>query len=159
MAEGVHAQASGSPARQGSSGNIRDFVAAKNPKNDNQFVAVVAYCFRFEAPPGQRKEFITSDDLQEACRQAGRERLKNPISTLNNAHCVGLLDRTKVGEFTVNAVGENTTWRCCMKWDGLARPRKTLTLFCATTGTTFIRTRSILTEFIWRLVMLVCSGR
>jgi hypothetical protein len=92
---------------QTATSNIREFVAAKSPKSDNQFAAVVAYYFRFEAPPGQRKEFITSDDLQEACRQAGRERLKNPNGTLNNAHSGGLLDRGKPGDFTVNAVGEN----------------------------------------------------
>ncbi|MEJ0090816.1 MAG: hypothetical protein WDM80_13870 [Limisphaerales bacterium] len=87
--------------------NIRDFVAAKSPRSDNQFAAVVAYYYRFEAPVGQRKEFITSEDLQEACRQAGRERLKSPNATLNNAHSTGLLDRGKTGEFAVNAVGEN----------------------------------------------------
>jgi hypothetical protein len=86
---------------------IRDFVAQKSPRSDNQFAATVAYYYRFEAPQAQRKEFITADDLQEACRQAGRDRLPKPLSTLNNAHSVGLLDRGERGQFTINAVGEN----------------------------------------------------
>jgi len=88
--------------------SIRDFVAEKNPKSDNQFAAVVAYYYRFEAPEERRKESITSDDLQEACRQAGRPRLPYPNKTLNNAHGNGLLDRAgDRGAFRINSVGEN----------------------------------------------------
>lgn len=86
---------------------IKDFVAQKSPRSDNQFAATVAYYYRFDAPQAHRKEFITADDLQEACRQAGRDRLPKPLSTLNNAHSVGLLDRGERGQFTINAVGEN----------------------------------------------------
>lgn len=88
--------------------SIRDFVAQKSPKSDNQFAAVVAYYYRFEAPEERRKESITSEDLQEACRQAGRPRLPYPNKTLNNAHGNGLLDRAgERGAFRINSVGEN----------------------------------------------------
>jgi hypothetical protein len=87
--------------------NIRDFVAAKNPSSDNQFAAVAAYYYRFEAPEQERKDAITSDDLQEACRQAGRPRLAKPIKTLHNAHGMGLLDKAERGAFSINSVGEN----------------------------------------------------
>ena len=106
LVESGNAPAAGSSAMQGGGGNIRDFVATKNPKSDNQFAAVVAYYFRFEAPAAQRKDCITAEDLKEAGRQA-RRAINNPKSTLNNAHSVGLLDRETPGEFTVNAVGEN----------------------------------------------------
>src|SRR5580704_16963820 len=65
--------------------DLKTFVTAKNPGNDVQFAATVAYFHRFEAPPDQRKNEIDAATLQEACRLAGRARLKNPLMTLNNA--------------------------------------------------------------------------
>jgi formylglycine-generating enzyme required for sulfatase activity len=86
---------------------IKHFVTQKNPKTDNQFAAVVAYYHRFEASGAERKDVITADDLQEACRKANRKRLKKPSQTLINAHQGGLLDKSGRGEFTINSVGEN----------------------------------------------------
>jgi len=57
----------------------------RKPRNDVQFAAAVAYYYRFEAPPADRKEAIDKEDLQEAARKAGRERFANreqPCSTL-----------------------------------------------------------------------------
>jgi hypothetical protein len=88
--------------------DIKTFVTAKNPANDVQFAATVAYFYRFEAPASGQKDAIAADDLQEACRMIGRERLGNPGQTLRNAHHLGLLDKTdKPGLFSVNTVGEN----------------------------------------------------
>jgi len=88
--------------------DIKTFVADKNPKSDRQFAATVAYFYMFEAPEAERKESITSDDLQEACRKAGRRRPKNPGQTLINAHHAGLLDKTaERGRYAINTVGEN----------------------------------------------------
>ena len=71
------------------------------------FAAVVAYYHRFNAPAAERKNAVTAEDLQEACRKADRERLKNPGQTLINAFTAGLLDREERGQFGINAVGEN----------------------------------------------------
>jgi hypothetical protein len=88
--------------------DIKTFIDNKNPQTDNQFAAAVAYYYRFEAPPAQRKENITKEDLQEACRKIGRERLKHPAQTLVNAHSQGYLDRgSERGTYAVNTVGEN----------------------------------------------------
>ncbi len=88
--------------------NIKNFVDAKAPKNDIHFAATVAYYYRFEAPDGNRKENINSEDLQDACRLAGRDRFKKPIMVLANAHTTGLLDRgSERGSYSINAVGEN----------------------------------------------------
>jgi hypothetical protein len=88
--------------------DIKSFVGTKSPKSDVQFAATVAYYFQFEAPQADRKKAITKDDLQEACRKAGRERLVNPGQTLRNAHTLGLLDKgEESGTFSVNTVGEN----------------------------------------------------
>lgn len=88
--------------------DIRSFVSEKNPASDNQLAAVVAYYYRFEAPAHQRKEAITGEDLQEACRLSGRDRLRDPGKTLGNAHGVGWLDKAgQRGAYSINTVGEN----------------------------------------------------
>lgn len=93
------------PPSQGS--DIKSFVEKKSPSSDMQFAATVAYYYRFEAPAHLRKESITSEDLQEACRQVGRDRLARPAQTLVNAHAQGLLDRGERGAYSINTVGEN----------------------------------------------------
>ncbi len=88
--------------------DLKTFVNDKNPQNDVQFAATIAYFFRFEAPVAEQKDEINSQDLQDACRLAGRHRLKKPDQTLRNAKSVGLLDGgSKPGLFTINSVGEN----------------------------------------------------
>jgi hypothetical protein len=85
--------------------DIKSFVAEKQPKNDLQFAAVVAYYYRFEAPG--KKDSITKDDLIAACRLTGRDRPPAPQQTLRNAVNAGLLDSSGAGTFTINTVGEN----------------------------------------------------
>jgi hypothetical protein len=87
--------------------DIKSFVYSKNPSSENHFAAVVAYYYRFEAPEEQRKDSITPNDIQEACRQVGRKRLNNPAQTLVNTHHVGLLDKRERGAYSINTVGEN----------------------------------------------------
>jgi hypothetical protein len=96
------------PTPQGGPGaNIKSFVTTKSPKSDQQFAAAVAYFYRFEAPPDQRRDSIDSDTLQEAARLVGRKRLGKPLATLNNAKAAGYLDSGSRGEFSINSVGEN----------------------------------------------------
>jgi hypothetical protein len=88
--------------------DIKSFVAEKNPANDMQFSATIAYFYSFEAPEEQKKSEIGSGDLQEACRLTGRERLANPGQTLRNAAYNGLLDKgSDKGNYKINTVGEN----------------------------------------------------
>ena len=88
--------------------NLSTFVQEKNPRNDVQFAATVAFFHRFEAPMDKRKTEINADDLQDATRLAPRERFKYPGQTLRNAHNLGLLDKgSQEGFFAINSVGEN----------------------------------------------------
>jgi len=88
--------------------DIRSFFAEKNPRSDVQFAATVAYYYQFEAPQAERKKCINKDDLQEATRKTGRDRLALPAQTLRNAHAQGLLDKgDEAGTFCINTVGEN----------------------------------------------------
>jgi len=106
--------------------DLKTFATSKNPKSDVQFAATVAYFYRFEAPPEQRKNEIDASILQDACRLAGRERLKRPGMTLNNAKNLGLLDRgSETGKFTINTVGENLVAMILPgQGDGSARSKK-----------------------------------
>jgi hypothetical protein len=88
--------------------DIKTFINSKNPKAANHFAVTVAYYYKFEAPEDQRKDFITGEDLQEACRQVGRERFTKPSKTLNNTHNNGYLDKgPERGTYVINTVGEN----------------------------------------------------
>jgi len=88
--------------------DLKTFVTTKSPKSDAQFAATVAYFYRFEAEPQQRKDEIDSVTLQDACRLAGRPRLPHPSMTLTNAKNQGLLDKgNEAGKYAINTVGEN----------------------------------------------------
>lgn len=95
------------PASPGPGTDMRTFVAQKSPKNDKQMAAVVAYYYRFIAPPEQRTESIGAEELINACRIADRGRPKSPAQTLVNAFHEGFLDRAERGAYRLNTVGEN----------------------------------------------------
>ena len=87
--------------------DIKQFTAAKAPKSDQQFTAVVAYFYRFEAPEAVRKDAIDANTLKEAARLAGRRQARNWVFTLNNAKNSGYLDAAGSGQYKINSVGEN----------------------------------------------------
>ena len=87
--------------------DIKQFSERKSPKSDQQFAAVVAYFYRFEAPPDKQKDDINADDLNEAARLVNRKRPANALATLNNAKNSGYLDAVGKGQFRINSVGEN----------------------------------------------------
>lgn len=88
--------------------DIRSFIQTKNPKNDVQLAATIAYYYAFEAPNQNRKDSINSTDLTEAIRLANKKRPTRPSQVLNNAKTLGLLDSAgDRGQFRINSVGEN----------------------------------------------------
>lgn len=87
--------------------DLRTFVDEKQPRTDTQFAATIAYFYRFMAPESERKDTITTQDLQTASRLANRKRFDSPSVPLNNAVANGFLDRGGRGEYRINAVGEN----------------------------------------------------
>jgi len=105
-----HARALQMPAAAGGTGrqtDVKSFTAAKAPKSDQQFAAVIAYFYQFEAPQDQRKDLIDAGTMKEAARQAGRKQVNQWSMTLNNAKNAGYLDHAGKGRFKLNAVGEN----------------------------------------------------
>jgi hypothetical protein len=91
----------------GKSKDLKTFLAEKDPRSERHLSAVVAYYHRFVAPEGQRRDYITAEDLTNACRLADRSRPANPGQTLVNAFHAGLLDRGERGQYRLNSVGEN----------------------------------------------------
>ena len=89
------------------SADIRSFTAMKAPKSDQQFTAVVAYFYQFEAKPADRKEMIDADIMKEAARLAGRPQVARWNMTLTNAKNAGYLDAAGTGKFKLSSVGEN----------------------------------------------------
>lgn len=87
--------------------DIRSFTAMKAPKSDQQFTAVVAYFYQFEARPDDRKEAIDADTMKEAARLAGRLQVARWNMTLTNAKNAGYLDAAGSGKFKLSSVGEN----------------------------------------------------
>jgi hypothetical protein len=95
------------PSASSHSMDIKQFTAAKAPKSDQQFAAVVAYFYRFEVSEAQRRESIDADLLLDAARLAGRKRPSDARFTLNNAKNSGYLDVVSAGKYRINSVGEN----------------------------------------------------
>lgn len=87
--------------------DIKAFTAAKAPKSDQQFTAVVAYFYQFEAKQSDRKDAIDSEAMKEAARLAGWPQVKSWTMTLNNAKNAGYLDPAGKGWFKLSSVGEN----------------------------------------------------
>jgi hypothetical protein len=88
--------------------DIRNFIRAKRPGSDPQFVAAVAYYYQFEAPEAERKNTIDGEDVIDACRKLGRNRPARVAQTMVNACTSGVIDRAgQRGRYKLNAMGEN----------------------------------------------------
>lgn len=110
---------------RGTRQDVRSFVAEKDPRNDIELSATVAYFYRFEAPEGEQREAITGNDLVEACRAADRPRPSRPAQTLVNAYKAGVLDRGAYGKYRLNSVGENLVAMVLPDHDGESKARRT----------------------------------
>jgi hypothetical protein len=91
----------------GHSLDIKSFTANKSPKSDQQFAALVAYFYQFEARPEERKDAIDAGTMKDAARLAGRSQVSSWNMTLNNAKRSGYLDTDGTGKFKLSSVGEN----------------------------------------------------
>lgn len=103
--------------------DIKSFTIAKAPQTDQQFTAVVAYFYQFQAKAGERKEAIDPDVMKEAARLSGRLQVKRWATTLNNAKNAGYLDSVGDGKFKLSSVGENLV-AITLPGDASIRPGK-----------------------------------
>jgi hypothetical protein len=87
--------------------DIRNLRASKSPKTDNEMAALVAYYLKHHAPSDEKKDAISTADLEKYFVQAGYPLPKQPRFTLQNAKNAGYFDPAGRGLFRLNPVGHN----------------------------------------------------
>jgi hypothetical protein len=96
------------PARLGNAPvHIKAFKEQKNPRSDREMSAIVAYFLANLAPQAQRKEKITTRDIETYFKIADFPLPKKLDMTLVNAKAAGYFDSAGSGEYKLNAVGHN----------------------------------------------------
>ena len=99
--------------------DIRTFAAEKAPKTLNEKVALVAFFLANLAPPEERRDFITSEDIKPYFTQANFEHPTGPANmTLTNAKNAGYLNALDRGQYKLNSVGHNLVAHKLPKKDG-----------------------------------------
>ncbi len=87
--------------------HIKDLVSDKKPKSAIEMAALVAYYLSHKAPQNERKQTISTKDI-ETYFKIGDFRLPNkPKFTLVNTKIAGYLDAVGDGEYKLNPVGYN----------------------------------------------------
>ncbi len=87
--------------------HIKDFKEEKKPRSAIEMAALVAYYLANEAPREDRKDRITTKEVDTYFKIA-EFRLPEKIKfTLQNAKAAGYLDAVGNGEYKLNAVGHN----------------------------------------------------
>jgi hypothetical protein len=106
--------------------DIRSFKETKAPGSATEMAAVTAYYLAELAPPAERKDSITPQDVRKYFKQAGYplpSRVRNPLLTARTA---GYLDETgDRGVYRLNAVGYNLVAHTLPRADkggSMARP-------------------------------------
>jgi hypothetical protein len=92
---------------KGSSTDIRSLKDEKAPASGIEMVALVAYYLAELAPDDERKETVSSSDLQRYFKQAQYPLPPQMGKTLSNAAAAGYLDSVSRGEYKLNPVGHN----------------------------------------------------
>ena len=95
------------PAPDGGVLDIKSFIRSKNPRNETQLAATVAYYHQFVARGDDQKDAISAADVLEACRKAEWKRPSRAAQTMVNAYANGVFDKVGQGKYHLNAVGEN----------------------------------------------------
>ena len=94
-------------AAEGRQVSIRDLKDQKQPESSNQMAALVAYYLSELAPQNERKDSISTADLERYFKQAGFKLPSALYNTLPNAASSGYFDLTGRGAYRLNPVGYN----------------------------------------------------
>ena len=87
--------------------DIRTLREMKQPSSAIEMTALVAYYLAQAAPPPERKDAITTADVEKYFKQANYRLPTRIEKTLNNAAAAGYFDRAARGEYRLNPVGFN----------------------------------------------------
>jgi hypothetical protein len=110
------------PPAPGAPVHIKTFKEQKNPRSDREMSAIVAYYLKNLAPPADRKERITTRDVETYFQIAEYPLPKTVEMTLVNAKAAGYFDSVGNGEYKLNAVGHNLVAHNLPRGAEAARP-------------------------------------
>src|SRR5207249_2224662 len=104
--------------------DVRTFAKGKNPTTVNERIAVIAYYLAHEAPPTERKDRLTWDDIEPYFVQAGFPLPTAGQMALVNAKNAGYLVPVDRGQYKLNAVGHNLVAHKLPAGDGSETKRR-----------------------------------
>ncbi|MBS0172178.1 MAG: hypothetical protein JSR62_17675 [Nitrospira sp.] len=87
--------------------DIRSLKAEKNPDSAKQMACLVAYYLQELAPKDERKQTISTQDIEKYFKQANFKLPKLIESVLKDAKRSGYFESVARGEYKLNAVGYN----------------------------------------------------
>lgn len=87
--------------------DIRSFKNLKNPKSAREMACVVAFYLQELAPDGERKDTISTADLEKYFKQAQFKLPEKIKQVLTDAKGAGYFDSSARGAYKLNAVGYN----------------------------------------------------
>jgi hypothetical protein len=87
--------------------DLRSLKQEKDPKSAVEMAAIVAYYLAELAPPSERKDTVSTSDLEKYFKQAGYPLPKALRLTLANAASSGYFDAVARGQYKLNPVGYN----------------------------------------------------
>jgi hypothetical protein len=87
--------------------HIKQFKEQKKPRSASEMAALVAFYLANVAPKAERKDKITTKDIETYFKIAEFPLPTKTQFTLPNAKAAGYLDAVGNGEYKLNAVGHN----------------------------------------------------
>jgi len=87
--------------------DIRTFKEQKQPTSAAEMACVVAYYLDTLASAGERKQEVSSNDLEKYFKQAGYRLPKRMAQVLVDARASGYFDSAGHGKYKLNPVGHN----------------------------------------------------
>jgi len=107
LVERIDASLEAEHPRPGKPVHLRDLKDEKKPKSAIEMAALVAYYLSHIAPESERKEAISTKDIETYFKIGGYKLPSRPEFTLGNARNAGYLDSVGRGQYRLNPVGYN----------------------------------------------------
>jgi hypothetical protein len=104
--------------------DIRSLRNEKEPSSAIEMAALVAYYLAEAAPSDERRDEVTTADIEKYFKQANYRLPARLGMTLPNAAAAGYFDRVGRGEFRLNPVGFNLVTQSLPRGPG-DKPRRT----------------------------------
>ena len=95
------------PERSGKKVDIRSLKEEKQPSSAKQMACVVAYYLQELAPTDEKKDTVSTKDIEKYFKQAGFKLPTKVEQVLVDARRSGYFESAARGEYKLNAVGYN----------------------------------------------------